>query len=127
MPEFEVIAHRGASHGWPENTEVAFDQALAEGADGIELDLQLSADGMPVVFHDDRLGKLGHPLKHVRNFTLAQLQAMDAGRWFGAAPARMLTLDEVLEGYAHKTRLYLEVKHTEHRPARHCGTFFSGF
>lgn len=114
-----IIAHRGASHAYPENTTAAYDAALQEGADGIELDLQLSSDGVPVIFHDDRLGKLGHPRKRIRDFTLAQLQTMDTGRWFGAVPARLLTLDEVLEAYARKTRLYLEIKHTERRAIRH--------
>lgn len=95
----------------------AFDAALAEGADGIELDIQLSADEVPVVFHDDRLGKLGHPLSRISNYTHAELKAMDAGRWFGGAPAVVPSLDEVLEAYAGKLRLYLEIKFTEKRGA----------
>ncbi|MDB6165802.1 MAG: ugpQ [Lacunisphaera sp.] len=53
-----VIAHRGASAEKPENTLAAFRRALALKADGIELDVQASADGMPVVFHDARLRRL---------------------------------------------------------------------
>lgn len=113
-----VVAHRGASHAYPENTRAAFDAALAEGAHGIELDLQLSADGVPVVFHDDRLDKLGLPRARICDFSLADLQTMDVGRWFGAAPARMPTLDEVLDTYAAKTRLYLELKKSERSRAR---------
>lgn len=118
-PQIAIIAHRGASHAYAENTQAAFDAALDECADGIELDLQLSADGIPVVFHDNRLDKLGQPRARVRDLTLSQLQALDVGRWFGPVPARILTLTEVLARYSDRTRLYLEIKHTEHRPQRH--------
>lgn len=113
-----LVAHRGASYAYPENTMAAFDAALAEGADGLELDLQLSADGVPVVFHDDTLAKVGLPHARVRDFKLSDLQAMDVGDWFGTAPARMPTLDEVLDAYGDKTRLYLELKKSERSSAR---------
>jgi glycerophosphoryl diester phosphodiesterase len=57
-----VIAHRGASAEKPENTLAAFRRALALGADGIELDVQVTRDGVPVVFHDITLRRLtGQP------------------------------------------------------------------
>lgn len=70
-----LIAHRGASHAAPENTIVAFELALAEGAGGLELDIRLSADGEPIVFHDadlDRLTALRGPLAQVPWSTLSQ-------------------------------------------------------
>ena len=53
--EFLLIAHRGASAHAPENTLAAFDRAIELGADEIELDVRMSADGVVVAFHDDRL------------------------------------------------------------------------
>ena len=114
-----IIAHRGASHAHAENTRAAFEAALDEGADGIELDLQFSADGVPVVFHDDFLTRIGGGRRRIADFRLAQLRALDFGSWFGGPPARILTLDEVLDGFAHRTRLYLEIKHVERRAGRH--------
>lgn len=96
----------------------AFDAALHEGADGIEFDLQLCADGIPVVFHDHTLAKLGRPRACVSDFSLDELQTMDAGRWFGATPARIPTLDEVLQAYAGETRLYIELKKVGRKPVQ---------
>lgn len=53
-----IIAHRGASAEKPENTLAAFRRALALGVDGIELDVHVTRDGVPVVFHDDKLARL---------------------------------------------------------------------
>lgn len=110
-----VIAHRGASHAYPENTAAAFDAALAEGADGIELDLQLTADGVVVVFHDHGLDKLGLARRHVSEYHWSELRGMDAGRWFAGHDTenRILRLEDMLEGWARRTRLYLEIKNNE--------------
>jgi glycerophosphoryl diester phosphodiesterase len=84
------IAHRGGAQLMPENTLAAFADALARGCDGIELDVQLSADGVAVVHHDYRLnpgycrGPEGHWLRgetpRIKDLTLLQLQAHDVGR-----------------------------------------------
>jgi glycerophosphoryl diester phosphodiesterase len=114
-----VIAHRGAKHACPENTHAAFEQALAEGADGIELDLRLSADGVPVVFHDHTLRKLGQARQRLSALTLAELRRLDFGGWFDArfAGEPIPTLAEVLVRYAPRTELCLELK-TARDPAR---------
>lgn len=87
-----IIGHRGASAEAPENTLAAFVLAQAQGADGIELDVQLSADGWPVVIHDSKLERTTDGQGQVRQFTLAQLQALDAGEG-----QSIPTLDEVFE------------------------------
>jgi glycerophosphoryl diester phosphodiesterase len=114
-----VIAHRGAKHACPENTHVAFERALAEGADGIELDLRLSADGVPVVFHDHTLRKLGQAGRRLSALTLAELRGRDFGAWFDPAFAGepIPTLAEVLARYAPRTELCLELK-TARDPVR---------
>lgn len=107
-----IIAHRGASGSCPENTLAAFDQALAEGADGLEFDVQLTRDDVPVVFHDHTLRKLGQRRQRLRDLSHAQVRALDFGRWFDPSFAGepIPTLADVLARYAHKTELCLELK-----------------
>ncbi|HUJ74233.1 MAG TPA: glycerophosphodiester phosphodiesterase [bacterium] len=94
----EVIAHRGESGAAPENTLPAFERALRCGADGVEFDVQASQDGVPVVIHDERLERTTNGTGWVGEQTWDQLQALDAGSWFGAgfAGARLPRLAEVL-------------------------------
>jgi glycerophosphoryl diester phosphodiesterase len=77
-----IIGHRGASAVAPENTLSAFARAVRDGADGIELDVRLSRDGVPVVLHDATLpgARLRKPI--VGRVTLARLRQIDAGSWF---------------------------------------------
>lgn len=77
-----IIAHRGASGLAPENTLVAFRLALAMGADGIELDVNLSSDGTPVVIHDRRLNRTTNRTALVSGCSIAELSRLDAGSWF---------------------------------------------
>jgi glycerophosphoryl diester phosphodiesterase len=109
------IAHRGARKDRPENTFAAFDEALRQGCDGIELDLQLSADGVPVVYHDRTLAKIGGGRKRVSELTLRELKRLDAGAHFDRrfSRARIPTLEQVLRRYARKTRLFIEIKSRE--------------
>jgi len=76
-----IYAHRGASAYAPENTLAAFKLALDQGADGIELDAKLSADGEIVVIHDQTVERTTGTKGLVRNLTIAQLHIMDAGSW----------------------------------------------
>lgn len=77
-----VIAHRGASGLAPENTLAAFRLALALGADGVEMDVQMSADGWPVVIHDARVNRTTDGEGSVSRLTVDQFKRLDAGRWF---------------------------------------------
>jgi glycerophosphoryl diester phosphodiesterase len=94
----EVIAHRGASGTAPENTLPAFRRAVEIGAHMIELDVQLTRDGHPVVIHDWTLDRTTSGRGAVRRRTLAEIAALDAGAWFGRAFAgtRVPGLHEVL-------------------------------
>src|SRR5688500_20285021 len=82
--EPRIIGHRGACALRPENTVSSCRAALRGGADGIELDLQLTRDGVPVVFHDRSLHKIG-ARGPIRAHTLAELRALDFGAWFDEA------------------------------------------
>ena len=99
MPK--VWGHRGASGVAPENTLPAFDLARRMGADGVELDVQLSADGRLVVIHDETLDRTTTGSGPVAARTLDELRTLDAGRGLaGYAGARIPTLDEVFELFA---------------------------
>lgn len=112
MAGFKIIAHRGASGAYPENTALAFRKAIDAGADMIELDCQLSRDGHVVVFHDEQLRRTAGARGALRMKTLAQLKALDIGRWRRASfrGERILTLEEALEVLAGRVDLCLEIK-----------------
>jgi glycerophosphoryl diester phosphodiesterase len=106
------IAHRGASALAPENTIAAFERAVELGADAIEFDIHLSRDGELVVIHDDTLDRTTDGSGPVRERRLGELMRLDAGRWFGEgfAGQRIPRLDEVLDRFAGKVPLALEIK-----------------
>ena len=122
-----IIGHRGAAAVAPENTLVSVQRAFADGADGIEFDVQLAADDVPVVIHDYTLrrttGKRGVP----SDFTAVELGALDAGSWFARrypalsqpeyARATIPTLDEVFAA-CPAGWLYVELKCRPQQGAR---------
>ena len=77
-----IIGHRGASGEAPENTIAAFDLAMEQHADGIECDVRLSKDGVPVIIHDATLRRTTSGHGRVRDRTAAELKQLDAGSWF---------------------------------------------
>ncbi|MEP7211635.1 MAG: glycerophosphodiester phosphodiesterase family protein [Acidobacteriota bacterium] len=80
-----IIAHRGASAHAPENTFAAFQEAIDVGADGIEFDVRLSRDGVPVVFHDEDLKRIAGRAEKISDLTAAELAEIDIGSWFNRA------------------------------------------
>jgi glycerophosphoryl diester phosphodiesterase len=94
----EVIAHRGYSAKFPENTMKAFIEAENANADGIELDVQLSKDGEVVVIHDEKLNRTTNGRGYVKDFTLEELKKLDAGILFPELTEKQTipTLKEVL-------------------------------
>lgn len=92
------IGHRGAAGLAPENTLAGFRHAAALGVAMVEFDVRLSADGRPVVFHDDRLERTSTGSGPVADHSLAALKTLDAGSWFAPrfAGEAIPTLDEVL-------------------------------
>jgi glycerophosphoryl diester phosphodiesterase len=110
--EFFIWAHRGASVEAPENTLAAFAAAEAAGADGIELDVHLSRDGVPVVIHDATVDRTTNGRGAVDRLRLDDLRRLDAGSWFSPqfAGEPVPTLEEVLNWAEGRLRLNLEVK-----------------
>ena len=72
------LGHRGFSGKYPENTMLAYRKAVEAGADGVELDVQLTKDGEVVVIHDERVDRTTDGQGFVRDFTLADLRKLDA-------------------------------------------------
>ena len=112
----EVIAHRGAAGKAPENTFAAIRQAMTDGADWVEIDVQETADGEVVVVHDSDFMKLSGVDIKVWDGTLKQLQEIDVGSWFDPkfSAERVPTLAEVLEEVRGKSRLLIELKYYGH-------------
>ncbi len=112
-----VFAHRGGSTLAPENTLAAFDRGIALGADGLELDVRLSRDGVVVVHHDRTLERTTNLRGRVRDRTANELRHADAGYWFGGDgkwPFRgcgygVPTLHDVLSRY-RDARIIIEMK-----------------
>jgi len=110
--QFFIWAHRGASAVAPDNTLAAFAEAEAAGADGIELDIHLCRDGIPVVIHDDDVERTTDGRGQVAGLRLAELRRLDAGSWFSPrfAGEPVPTLEEVLTWAGDRLRLNLEIK-----------------
>ena len=119
---FLVIAHRGASYDTPENTMSAFKLAHQMGAEMIELDVQLSKDGVPVVFHDSTLDKKSSGSGIVSSYTVRDLKQLDVGSWFSSRfkGEKIPLLEEVLEWAKNKILLNIEIKPEafEEKPGR---------
>lgn len=103
MREPLIIGHRGASAVAPENTMTAFEAAIAAGADGIEFDVRLSGDGVPMIIHDDTLQRTVGLKKRVVDLTAAELCAV-------AVPS-LRELFELMSG--NDLTLFLEIKSRE--------------
>jgi glycerophosphoryl diester phosphodiesterase len=109
----EIIAHRGFSARAPENTLAAMDAAITAGADAIECDVHISADGVPVVLHDNTVNRTTNGSGAVQEMVLEDLVTLDAGSWFASAFAGepIPALARVLERTGHRVaRVYPEVK-----------------
>lgn len=107
-----AVAHRGARDEAPENTHAAFERALCYPVDGIELDVQLSADRVVVIYHDRTLRRVGAANRRVSELELVQLERLEWGEWFapqfaGEPPA---TLARTLHQFGGRTRLMIEIK-----------------
>lgn len=77
-----IMGHRGASAVAPENTMAAFREAIAVGADGIEFDVRLTLDGVPVVIHDSTLHRTAGLPQRISDLTSSELKSIDVGSWF---------------------------------------------
>ncbi|MFC5910396.1 glycerophosphodiester phosphodiesterase [Streptacidiphilus monticola] len=127
--EPSVIAHRGASGTYAEHTLAAYQLAIEQGADGLECDVRLTADGHLVCVHDRTVDRTSNGKGVVSTLELAELSQLDFGNWrngpeeadwTGPEHTRVLTLERLLELHAdagRRVELAVETKH----PTRYAG------
>jgi glycerophosphoryl diester phosphodiesterase len=127
-----IIGHRGASALAPENSLAAFKRALIDSAAGVELDVRLARDGVPVVIHDATLRRTGLRDGIVAKMTSSELGHADVGRWFNSSHPRLArseysrqvvpTLDQVFDLFTKRSTssalIYVEMK-TDKAEAAH--------
>jgi len=104
MKSFIVIGHRGAPAYEPENTLKSFRRAIELGADGIELDVRFTADGVPVVFHDEDLKRLFNMDVKLNSLTLHQIRELKING------ESIPVLEEVVREFGKKTIMFIELK-----------------
>ncbi|WP_347862802.1 glycerophosphodiester phosphodiesterase [Salimicrobium sp. PL1-032A] len=108
-----IIAHRGASGYAPENTMAAFRLAEKMGADGVETDVQLTKDGVPVLIHDENVRRTTNGTGFVQDYTFDELRKLDTGSWFSSefTGLQIPSLEELLQWIIDRPLfLHLELK-----------------
>jgi glycerophosphoryl diester phosphodiesterase len=113
-----IFAHRGASAHAPENTLAAFELALTQQADAIELDVKLSADEQVVVIHDPTVDRTTNGKGRVQDLVLAELKKLDCGSFFSGnyAAEKIPTLEEVFESVGK--RIFINIELTNYKTPR---------
>lgn len=111
FPTPMIFGHRGASASAPENTIPAFELALLQGADAIELDVKLTADEQAVVIHDQTVERTTNGTGKVNRLQLAEIKNLDAGKFFKPEfeGVRIPTLDEVFESVGKRILINVEL------------------
>lgn len=112
------IAHRGASGHAPENTMAAFEKAFQMKADYIEVDVQMTKDGELIAIHDTTVDRTTNGFGAVEDYTLEEIQQLDAGSWFSEdfSGENIPTLEEILDAYRGKIGILIELKSPERYP-----------
>lgn len=111
FPRPILLAHRGDLTHAPENTLPAFSQAIQKGADGVELDAKLTADGHVIVVHDETVDRTTDGKGKVAALTLEEMRKLDAGAWFDAkfAGTKVPLLEEVFETVGRDKLINIEL------------------
>ncbi|MGM8213345.1 glycerophosphodiester phosphodiesterase [Virgibacillus sp. W0430] len=107
----KIIAHRGASKVAPENTLYAFQLAYEYGADGIETDVHLTKDRVPVLIHDEHVKRTSDGFGFIKDLTWKELKSFDFGSWFSDsyADAKIMSLEELLH-WIRNRELFLNIE-----------------
>ena len=100
----KIIAHRGVTRNDQENTLPAYHQAFSDGADGLEIDVRLSKDKKPIIFHDEDTSRLFKKSLEIKNTTFFELEAL------GNNENRIPLLDEVLDFLPQNKECFIEIK-----------------
>ncbi len=117
---FLNIAHRGASGHAPENTLTAYKMGREMHGDSIEIDLQMTKDGILIAMHDERVERTTNGTGYIKDMTITEIKTLDAGSWFNKAypekakpgyeGLQVPTFEEVLEVFGEDSRYYIETK-----------------
>jgi glycerophosphoryl diester phosphodiesterase len=107
-----IIAHRGFSSSYPENTALSFEKAIELGVECVEFDVHLTRDGQLVVIHDAAVHRTTDGNGLVADLTLAEIKGLDAGAWFasGFAGQKILTLAETFDLIGDRARMNVQLK-----------------
>lgn len=110
--EVTVTAHRGSAFKAPENTLSAIEQAIEDGADYIEIDVRMTADGVPVLWHDADMKRVFGLDGKISDLTLEQARKRDAGSWFAPefSHERIATLEDAIATTRGRAGLYVDIK-----------------
>jgi glycerophosphoryl diester phosphodiesterase len=113
-----VTAHRGSSLKAPENTMSALRQAIADGADYAEIDVQTTADGVVILMHDADLMRISSVNRRVQEIRFDELGEIDIGSWFSGdfSKERTATLDEAIKLVNGRIKLNIELKYNRPDP-----------
>ena len=120
MPRTKMSCHRGAHQVAPENTYAAAEGAIAYGADFIEIDVRMSADGVLYILHDETVDRTTNGTGPIELMTSSDVDALDAGSWFGPAftDQRIPRLTEYLAWLRGRCGIYVEIKRAPVEPVR---------
>ncbi|MBI5972743.1 glycerophosphodiester phosphodiesterase [Staphylococcus caledonicus] len=111
--EFQIVAHRGLSHQYPENTIEGFKAALMQHIDMLEIDVHFTKDNYLVVVHDDTIDRTSNGKGKIKDYTLEEIRKFDFGIKHSEkfANTTISTFDEVLELFNHYSKtLLIEIK-----------------
>lgn len=111
FPRPILLAHRGDLANAPENTLPSFSQAIQKGADGVELDAKLTADGHVIVIHDQTVDRTTNGTGKVASLTLDAIRSLDAGSWFDTkfSGTQVPLLEEVFEAVGKDKLINIEL------------------
>lgn len=118
--DFLIVAHRGSSGTAPENTLASIEQAINSDAHFIELDLQITCDGVPIIFHDKWISRVTNGSGRTSNLTFEEIRQFDCGFWFSSEfeGEKIPSLEEVLSFIKNKIYLNIEIKDLGTNPHR---------
>ncbi|MCO6451269.1 MAG: hypothetical protein J5I90_10830 [Caldilineales bacterium] len=107
-----IVARRGARALAPENTLPAFELAVEQGADAIEMDVQFTSDGKLIIMHGLEVDEISDGTGRIRSFTFDEIRELDVGGWFSERykGLRVPTLTEALDTLAGRVKMVLEMK-----------------
>jgi len=110
MENIIIVAHRGFSGIYPENTLLAFQKAVELGVDFIELDIHQTLDKEIVVCHDEKIDRTTDGNGYIKEMNYEEIKKYDAGKWKGYSGEKIPLLRDVFEKFKNKVKILIEIK-----------------